>query len=217
MKVNQKNMRPVFFIIIYTIYWFCISKLFYKNGLIIRFENITASNIIIKLLYDFLSSLLIVIIIISSKLIKKQPLSKIGITKNNSTLAFILLSIYIGMFFIKGDFSLIGIYKSFFYLIIVSLSEELIFRGYLFTELDREFPTHVAIIISGIMWGIMHALIPIIIKEASFIQAISAIISEIGFGVVCGGIFALIYKKSKSLIISIMIHAILDFSSIFIS
>ncbi len=35
----------------------------------------------------------------------------------------------------------------------VGFSEEFIFRGYLFTELDKELPTYLAIIISGMMWG----------------------------------------------------------------
>jgi membrane protease YdiL (CAAX protease family) len=196
------------------VYFFCLEKYLYNNDLLIGLKSITASNISIKLLDDFLSSLFIVIIIISITLIKKQSLSRIGITKNNSILVFILLAIYLGIFFIKGDFSLIGTYKCFFYLIIVSLSEELIFRGYLFTELDRELPTYLAVIISGMMWGAMHTFIPIIINNYSVMKSVTAIISELGIGIAFGGIFILTYKKSKSLIIPIMIHAILDFISV---
>jgi membrane protease YdiL (CAAX protease family) len=64
------------------------------------------------------------------------------------------------------------------------------------------------------MWGAMHAFIPIIINNYSVIGSLNAICSELGSGILAGGLFILIYKKSKSLIISIMIHAILDFVSV---
>lgn len=214
MKINKKIVNPMIFIVMYMVYFFCITKYLYNNNLLIKLNSITPSNVSIKLLDDFLTSLFIVIIIISVTLIRKQSLSHIGITKNNSMLVFALLSIYFGIFFIKGDFSLIGIYKCFYYLIVVAFSEELIFRGYLFTSLDRELPTYLSVIISGIMWGAMHAFIPIIINNYSVIGSLNAICSELGSGILAGGLFILIYKKSKSLIIPIMIHAILDFVSV---
>lgn len=214
MKINKKIVNPMIFIVIYMAYFFCITKYLYNNNLLIKLNSITPSNVSIKLLDDFLTSLFIVIIIISVTLIRKQSLSHIGITKNNSMLVFALLSIYFGIFFIKGDFSLIGIYKCFYYLIVVSFSEELIFRGYLFTSLDRELPIYLSVIISGMMWGAMHAFIPIIINNYSVIGSLNAICSELGGGILAGGLLILIYKKSKSLIIPIMIHAILDFVSV---
>lgn len=221
MKINKKIVNPMIFIVMYMVYFFCITKYLYNNNLLIKLNSITPSNVSIKLLDDFLTSLFIVIIIISVTLIRKQSLSHIGITKNhigitknNSMLVFALLSIYFGIFFIKGDFSLIGIYKCFYYLIVVAFSEELIFRGYLFTSLDRELPIYLSVIISGMMWGAMHAFIPIIINNYSVIGSLNAICSELGGGILAGGLFILIYKKSKSLIIPIMIHAILDFVSV---
>lgn len=216
MKLNIKIIKPTAFIGFYMIYFFYLTKYLYNNDLLIKLNSLTILNLTNKLLYDFFSNLFIVIIIISSTLIKRESLDTLGITKNNYKIIFILLSIYIGMFFIKADFTLIGIYKCFFYLFVVALSEELIFRGYLFTKLDNELPTQFAIIISGIMWGSMHAFIPIILNGYPFIKSLNIILSEFGGGILFGGIFILIYKKSKSLIVPIMIHAILDFASIFL-
>jgi membrane protease YdiL (CAAX protease family) len=64
------------------------------------------------------------------------------------------------------------------------------------------------------MWGAMHAFIPIIINNYYVIGSLNAICSQLGGGILAGGLFILIYKKSKSLIIPIMIHAILDFVSV---
>ncbi len=211
MKINKKIIYPIALIGIYMVYFFFLVKYLYNNNLLIGVNSITKVNIGIQLLGDFLANLLIVIVIISIMLRKKQSLNITGTTRNGKIVACILFAIYIGIFFIKGDFSLAGIYKPFFFLIVVGFSEEFIFRGYLFTELDKELPTYLAIIISGMMWGVMHATIPIITNNYSGIQSFSAIISTFGGYTAAGAIFALLYKKSNSLIVPILVHALLDF------
>ncbi len=211
MKINKKIIYPIALIGIYMVYFFFIIKYLYNNDLLIAAKNVTISNIGIQLLGDFLTNLLIVIIIMLIMLRKKQSLNITGTTRNGKIVACILFAIYIGIFFIKGDFSLAGIYKPFFFLIVVGFSEEFIFRGYLFTELDKELPTYLAIIISGMMWGAMHAAIPIAVNGYSGIQSFSAIISTFGGYTAVGAIFVLLYKKSNSLIIPILVHALLDY------
>ncbi|WP_346887702.1 CPBP family intramembrane glutamic endopeptidase [Clostridium sp. UBA1056] len=215
MKINKKIIYPITLIGIYMVYFFFLAKYFYNNDLLIPANCVTTSNIGIKLLGDFLANLLIVIIVISIMLRKKQSLNIAGITKNGKIVACILFAIYMGIFFIEGDFSLAGLYKPFFFLIVVGFSEEFVFRGYLFTELDKELPTYLAVIISGMMWGAMHATLPIIVNNYSGIQSINAIISQLGGCIFAGAIFALLYKKSNSLIIPILVHALLDFYPIF--
>lgn len=211
MKINKKIIFPIALIGIYMVYSFFLLKYFYNNNLLIDVKNVTISNIVIQLLGDFLANLLIVMIIILILLRKKQPLNITGTTRNGKIAACILFAIYMGIFFIKGDFTISGIYKPFFFLITVGFAEEFIFRGYLFTELDRELPTYLAMIISGVMWGAMHATLPIIINNYSNIQYFSAIISTFGGYTAVGAIFALLYKKSNSLIIPILVHALIDY------
>ncbi len=211
MKINKKIIFPIALIGIYMMYFFFLEKYFYNNDLLVGVNSVTTSNIGIQLLGDFLANLLIVMIIILILLRKKQPLNITGTTRNGKIAACILFAIYMGIFFIKGDFTLSGIYKPFFFLITVGFAEEFIFRGYLFTELDRELPTYLAMIISGVMWGAMHATLPIIINNYSNIQYFSAIISTFGGYTAVGAIFALLYKKSNSLIIPILVHALIDY------
>lgn len=211
MKINKKIIFPIALIGIYMMYFFFIVKYFYNNDLLVGVNSVTTSNIGIQLLGDFLANLLIVVIIILILLRKKQPLNITGTPRNGKIAACILFAIYMGIFFIKGDFTLLGIYKPFFFLITVGFAEEFIFRGYLFTELDRELPTYLAMIISGVMWGAMHATLPIIINNYSNIQSFSTIISTFGGYTAVGAIFALLYKKSNSLIIPILVHALIDY------
>jgi membrane protease YdiL (CAAX protease family) len=211
MKINKKIIYPITLIGIYMVYFFFLVKYFYNNDLLISIKNVTISNIGIELLVDFLTSLLIVVIVMLILLRKKQSLNICGTTRNGRIVACTLFAIYIGIFFIHGDFSIEGIYKPFFFLIIVSFSEEFIFRGYLFTELDKELPTYLAVIISGMMWGAMHATLPIIVNNYSVTRSLTAIFSELGGGIVAGGLFILLYKKSNSLIIPVLVHALLDY------
>jgi len=217
MKINKKIIYPIALIGIYMGYSFFLVKYFYNNNLLIAAKNVTISNIGIQLIVDFLANLLIVIIIMSIMLRKNQSLNITGTTRNGKIVAYILFTIYIGIFFIKGDFSLSGIYKPFFFLIVIGFSEEFVFRGYLFTELAKELPTYLAVIISGMMWSAMHAIIPIITNNYSGIQSFSAIISTFGGYTAAGSIFALLYKKSNSLVVPTLVHALLDFYPVLIN
>ena len=81
----------------------------------------------------------------------------------------------------------------------------------MFTELNKEVPTYIAVIISGMIWGAMHAFMPAILNNYSIIELFNAILSELGNGIVMGALFVWLYKKSNSLIIPILVHALLDY------
>jgi membrane protease YdiL (CAAX protease family) len=211
MKLEKKVVSSIIFIFIYMIYSFFLMKYFYNNDWLISAYNVTYSNIKLALLSDFLGSLLIVIIIIFILAIEKKSFYLSGTNKNGKRLAWGLFIVYVGMFIIQGDYSISGIYPCFFYLVVVAFSEEFIFRGYLFTELEKEIPTYLAVIISGAMWGAMHAFLPAIIKDYSIIQFLNAILSQIGGGIIAGAMFTWLYKKSNSLILPIIVHALLDY------
>lgn len=98
---------------------------------------------------------------------------------------------------------------------IVAFSEEFIFRGYLFTKIDQEYGFRIGIIISGLLFGAMHGLLPTIIANGSLSDLFTNISSNLlGQGIVGGGLFALAYKKSGTLFVPILIHAILDYSNV---
>lgn len=119
------------------------------------------------------------------------------------------------MFLSHGDFTVKGGYLAFFYLVIVAFSEEFIFRGYLFTQIDQAYGFKTGVIISGLLFGAMHGLLPTITANGSLADLFTNISSNLlGQGIVGGGLFALAYKKSGTLFVSILIHAILDYSTV---
>jgi membrane protease YdiL (CAAX protease family) len=190
----------------------------WQRGLHINLYEITTLNVVIKLLLDFISSLLPVIVLLVITLIKKSSIKDLGFTLKNPVLISILLLVYLVMFIVNNDFTVKGYYTAFTYLILVAFSEEFIFRGYLFGSLEREAGFWAAIVISGVLFGAAHSIMPAVMYEFTPLEfTISILNNLLGQGVLGGGVFALMYKKSKTLFVPILIHAILDYSNVLFS
>lgn len=211
MRFKKNILYPLFFSITYLFYCFFMLKYFYNNNLLFDVYSIKESNLIIALLYDFVMILFPVILLIFILRYNKKTVYLTGTNKIGKIFALGLSIIYFGIFIVQGNFSLSGIYPCFFYLIVIGFGEEFIFRGYVFTELNEGVPTYLAVIISGMIWGAMHAFMPAILNNYSTIELFNAILSELGGGIVIGAFFVWMYKKTNSLIVPILIHALIDY------
>ncbi|WP_027626352.1 CPBP family intramembrane glutamic endopeptidase [Clostridium lundense] len=69
-----------------------------------------------------------------------------------------------------------------------------------------------AILISGILFGIIHSIQPSIISESNILIMIKDMFNQVGGGLVSGFIFILYLEKSGSIFVPILIHALLDYS-----
>ena len=76
---------------------------------------------------------------------------------------------------------------------VVPVSEEMTFRGVVFGQLRREFGPWVSVLISAVLFGIMHG-----------------ISVHIGYAIVCGIIIAACYHLTDSIIAPILLHAIFN-------
>lgn len=119
------------------------------------------------------------------------------------------------LFFLHKDFTITGLYLFFFYLIITGFGEEFIFRGYIYNRLKVNSRV-LAIILSGILWGIGHAILPSVVSHASIIHLLLSMSKEIGGGIICGWYFIYLQEESNTLWIPILVHAILDYTIGFI-
>lgn len=122
-----------------------------------------------------------------------------------------MFAIYISFIYLHHNFSLSGFYQAFFYLCIVATGEELIFRGYLYLGIKAVNPI-VAIIVSGILFGIPHAILPGISAKQDILQIIAGMVNHAGGGIVGGLIFILLLELGGSIAVPILIHALLDYS-----
>ncbi|MGF7143588.1 membrane protease YdiL (CAAX protease family) [Anaerotaenia torta] len=199
--ITSKNLRSILFplilIMVYLVFLYAFIDYKWKNGFLIRLQDVSSVNIGTKLLCDFFSGLLPVLIVLLVIAIQKTPLKKVGITLHSPILIGALFAIYLVMFFINGDFTIKGFYAAFFYLVIVAFSEEFLFRGYLFTRIDKEFGFWKAVVISGVLFGAAHAFMPAIVNNYDTKTFIITIASNLlGQGIIGSAMFAALYKKT---------------------
>ena len=201
-----KHYIPILIGIIYMIYYYMLLTFAYQYGWIISLKDISLSNIETVLLVDF-SSMLIFPLVLT--IVYRKNINEFGFKK--SKLSIVLVVIYVLFFILHKDYTINGIYSAFFYLFIVALPEEIIYRGYIYNFL-KKYNRISAIIISGILFGIMHSILPSIISETSIYIMVKDMFNHIGGGVLSSFIFILYLEKSDSIFIPILIHALLDYS-----
>ncbi|WP_394701665.1 CPBP family intramembrane glutamic endopeptidase [uncultured Enterococcus sp.] len=83
------------------------------------------------------------------------------------------------LFIYNNDFTLEGYYTFFYFLVFVAFSEEFLYRGYLFNKIDQEYGFWISVIISGLFFGIGHAMLPTIMQGESLSFFITQAMSNI--------------------------------------
>lgn len=205
-RENIKRYKPALIGIIYMIYFYIFVTITYKNSWLIPLKDVTLSNIGKIVIVDFFSMLIFALAII---IVYRNKLFELGIKK--SKLSIILLAIYILAFILNRDYTVRGIYKAFFYLFIVALPEEVIHRGYIYNSLKKHNKIS-AIIISGVLFGIMHSILPSIISESGLLIMVKNMFNELAGGILGGFMFIFYLEKSGSIFVPILIHALLDYN-----
>ena len=208
-KEKIKHVLPhIAFVVLYAVFLFIYLKVENQNNRLIRIAEVSSDNISMIFTMHFMSSILVLIVIVFINHYRKKSLSNLGICIKHPVIIAVLSVVYLGFFIIRGNFSVGGIYTAFFYLVVVAFLEELIFRGYLFGVLNESFDNATSVVISGIIFGAMHAITPIIINGTNPLIVVS---SEIGGGIVASAFFVFLYRKSGTLLIPILVHALLDY------
>jgi membrane protease YdiL (CAAX protease family) len=198
---------PIICVMLYTFYFYVVNRYFVENNMLISVNNITINNVGVKIIYDFCIMLLFPLVLI---VIYRKKLIEFNLRFQNTYLQYILIAIMVLLFILHKDFTIGGLYKFFFYLVVVAFGEEFIFRGYVYNKLKSK--KILAIIVSGLFFGIMHAILPGVIAGKSISQIGINMLNEIGGGIVIGYFFIYLQEKSKSLIIPVFVHAILDYT-----
>ncbi|MFM1582479.1 CPBP family intramembrane metalloprotease [Helcococcus ovis] len=157
----------------------------------------------IKMILPFLSVLTIFSLIIYNKYRVDIDTDKSNCIIVNCLFA-VLLSIAIFTIYKKFSFS-----TSFFVpligAILVGISEELIYRGVVFTNLHKEKGFTKALIISASAFSLLHAVN--ILGGLAFNQVLSQLISTF----VAGLFFATVYKYTKNILLIVIYHATWDY------
>lgn len=211
-ETNYTVVKVVLALLVEMFYFYFIVDLSMQNNWLISMSDVNSGNVLYKFVNDFAAMLvpvLLIFIVIFSSGGKPKDL---GMTTQSGRWTALLAAIYVGLFLWHGDFSVRGFYTAFFYLVMVAFGEELVFRGFAFTILDNEVGFWKAAIISGIFFGAMHGIMPTILAGDGFGGLMMRMMSEVtGQGILGTAMFAYVYKKSGTLFVPVLIHAILDY------
>lgn len=142
---------------------------------------------------------------------QKIPLRQLGITKKRPVITLVLLGGYIALFIINGDFSADGFFWAFYFLVLIGFGEEFIFRGYLFSSLDKEYGFAKAALISGVFFALVHYIRPLV-EYGTIVFNPPGILLYIAIGAV----FAFIFKKTGNIWIVSIIHGYVNYVSVIV-
>ena len=207
-RINDHVAMPIIISLLYTVYFYLVTKLIIECNMLISINNITINNIGTKFIDDFFVMILVPLILI---MIYRKRLIEFKLQFIHTYLQYALIVIMIILFLLHGDFTIKGYYKFFFYLVVISFGEEFIFRGYVYNELLKHNKL-LAIIVSGLIWGILHAILPGLLAGEGLGQIGIRMLGHIGGGIAAGYYFIYLLEKSKSLFIPVFVHAILDYT-----
>lgn len=190
------------------VWFYIVSNFLVNNNMLISKDSVTWDNILIKFIYDYSVMLSIPTILL---VINKKNLKDFNLYLESQKEIFLLIAVMIVFFILHNDFTIGGFYKFYFYLVVVSFGEEFLYRGFVYNRLKVKSEV-MAIILSGALWGIAHAILPSIQSNKDIIQMLFAMRNEVFCGILSGWYFIYLQEKSKTLWYPVLIHAILDYS-----
>ncbi|MBQ8781963.1 MAG: CPBP family intramembrane metalloprotease [Oscillospiraceae bacterium] len=193
--------------ILSVIYFYFATQLSCKLGYV-SLSELNNSNIFKRLISDCIFSLVPMAVIL---LMFRKSLGELAINRNQAVLCMILLGVYLLCFILHGNFSADGWYKLFFYIIFVAGFEELWARGLLYLQL-KPCGKAAAILVGGVFFGIMHAVVPSVLNGNGLGEMFSSMFSYLGFGLIGGLLFIFLLEMSGTIFVPILIHAIMDFA-----
>lgn len=194
------------------VWFYVVSSYFFNNNLLISINSVTWDNILIRFADDYSAMLFIPTIII---IINRSNLKDFNLCMESKKEIYFLILVMITFFILHSDFTIMGFYKFFFYLVVVSFGEEFLFRGVVYNRLKIKSEV-IAIILSGMLWGMAHAILPSIQSNKDIIQMLFAMRNEVFNGILSGWYFIYLKEKSKTLWFPVLIHALLDYSFSFL-
>lgn len=216
---NYKAIDSVLAIILYL---FVMLVAFSTGRIIISFPEVFNTDLSIFLILG-ISNLSIMAILLLFCHYRKQSIRTIGIRKDNiakslaiggivSIIIIIDKGVLSSVSFstIKDNGSLI-VMKIIHFLIFVALTEEVVFRGYISSRLIHR-NRKLSVLISGIMFSLMHIPFNLVINQISLATYISGVGLQLVTMVIAHVLLQWLYSKYDNFAGPTLIHFVLNFS-----
>lgn len=178
-----------------------------SRRLMLEWSDIS-SGLASKVMLNIDIPLLIGIVLVCLLFAKRNMFSALALRTKTQILWMVFgVAAFIIVIYMKRPAGMVDAYEIVHALVVSALLEELVFRGILFRWMEQAQLHLVAYIASGLAWGALLGIRPMVMGGTS---AIGAILPMALMGVVVGTIYALVYKKTDSLWLVIYLHAALS-------
>lgn len=204
------NLIPIVVIIWAFLYY----RILFINNKLISLDDLSGNIPGIMIQHIIINFPIWILLIISLKKIELQKLYLKLPKKGWKILLLALILIYIGLFFYGLTISkhiINTLYISLFYLLFISVPEEFLYRGFMPALQKNNLPKVMEWILPNILFSASHYVMLFVdgsgIRGISLFQLTAFFITTIIFGVV----MEFFKRKSNSLFIAVLCHAIYDF------
>lgn len=201
---KNKTKEYIYFFFIYFIFFIylyfgaIILKNFYKNML----SHLIAS---------FILYIPVFIYIYFSAKIRNITAKDMGVTKDCLGIVIILMLFYIGLFMIRGEYTLDKTMKWVFFFVCTGITEELIFRGYVY-ERSKQFMTRrQSFLWNCLLFTIIHVSPQIVLRGLTIEEVILYVPNNIVVMSLITLTFIIIKEKTNTIWIPVILHSIINF------
>ena len=167
-----------------------------------------SKGLVSKVMINIDIPLLIGVVLLCIIFAKRDLIAALALrTKSQILWMFVGIVIFVLTIYMKMPKGMVDAYEIIHALVIAALLEELVFRGVLFRWMEQAHLSVVAYLLSGLAWGALLGIRPMVVGGSS---AIGAILPMALMGAVVGTVYAMIYKKTDSLWLVVYLHAVLS-------
>lgn len=161
---------------------------------------------LLKFLPEAILVFIFMLVYFSEEHVRKQELNAL---KKVYVLFIIIILSCIGLFMLLSHFSHANIIGAIYYFLFVACFEEFFFRAYLYRNIKTKSSFKVAVILSGVVFGLAHGFFRWIALGYRWYEVFSQVF---GTGILGTLLFAFTYEKSGTILVPILLHFVLDYS-----
>lgn len=201
--------------VVVIIWSFLYYRLLIINNRLISLDDCSGNIFSITIQHIIVNFPIWILLIVSLKKIETEKLAlNIPDKKGWKIFLLILIFVYTGLFFYGLDISknmIKTLYIFVFYLLFVSFAEEYLYRGFIPALQRNKLPKIVEWILPNILFSASHYVMLFVDGEGIRGIALSELIVFFITTVIFGVIMEFLKRKSNSLYIAVLCHAIYDF------
>lgn len=166
------------------------------------------------------TSVSILLLVITAFILRKNFVADmyLGVkTKKQRILVIILgvvLLVMVGILLVTKEDKVTVLYNLFYYLFFVAFFEEFVVRG-VCVHILKDFSAAYRYLVPNLCFAMMHIFVTYGFGELTIAQVLRFLVSSLSGYVILGCLFQLLKEKSGTLWVPILLHAIMDFSSVF--